>query len=353
MCDTSKMFYCERYSEIIKNGQNPVEVVNSLAERLMKNDSEALDIVFCVINYKFYDRAVSLAKRSGWTLDLADDILVEACFEFSKLCTSGKGLQDSVLTQGVYGLLSSSIKYGYLHILEKNKKYSENTSFAYEDIGILDVVNEKNEQENNHVEDLFEQMFHKEEYNSDKKVIDFFRQALVENQAVPYQVITYCYSTLLPLVFKESIDPDFLDKINILSARGNGNSWYNRETGEIGGDIKRKNFTLLNWALEAMNNETTENLSKEFEELYQHEPIIGIPFSWGESYLSGLRKPYKEKLVKDTIITNDFDTDQIKNWSARVGMKLYEDAKRRMCQDKEFRKSAVGRAEKIIFDLSR
>ena len=58
-------------------------------------------------------------------------------------------------------------------------------------------------------------------------------------------------------------------------------------------------------------------------------------------------------MVEDIVITDEFDTFRIKNWPSRVGMRLYEDTKRKMCEDKEFRKVAVGHAEKIIYDLSR
>ena len=138
-----------------------------------------------------------------------------------------------------------------------------------------------------------------------------------------------------------------------MSARGEGHSWYDRKKGEMGGDINRKSLILLNWAMEAMKNQTTGELSNEFEELYQNNPVIGMPFSWGSTYRLKLREPYEDKMIKDTVITTDFETVRIKNWSTRVSSRLFEDAKRRMCQDKEFRKSAVGRAEQIIFDLAR
>lgn len=349
MDQSSKAFYRERYLEVVHDGEDPVELVNSLAERLMRNDSQALDIVFRVMNYKFYDKALNYAKRSNMTSDFTDEILTRACMDFSILCASGKGLRDSVLEKGVYGLLSCTVKYAYLHVMGENKKYSENTSFGFENAEILEIINAKNEQDNNSVKDVLDELMNQEEKFSDKKVLDFFRQALIDNKEIPYQIITYCYTSLLPLMFKESHNSEFRENINIMSARGEGNSWY--KNGKIGGDINRNSFILLNWALESMKNETTEKLSKEFEELYQQEPIIGMPFSWGKSYLLALNKEKGGKKIKDIIITDEFEPVRIKNWSSRVGKRLYEDTKRRMCQDKEFRKSAVGRAEKIIFEL--
>ncbi len=349
MKQDSKAFYRERYLMVIHDGEDVVEVVNNLAESIMRNDSEAMDVVCRVIYYKFYDLALYYAKKSAWSPDYADAILDQACEDFFKLCI--RGLQESVLTQGIYGLLQNTVYHAYLHMINKNKIYSQKTQFENENSDDIERINAKNKRNENISTDMLSNLIEKEEAYSDKKVIDFFRQALIENKEVPYQIVTYCYASLLPLMFKESQNPDFLKNINIMSARGNGNSWYS--DGKIGGDIGRKSFVLLNWALDAMNAQKTGELSAEFERLYQQEPVVGLPFCWGKEYLSALKKKCDDKKIEDIVITDEFETVRIKNWSARVGKHLYEDTKKRMSMDKEFRRFAVGRAEKIILDLRR
>ena len=113
MKQDSKAFYRERYLTVIHDGEDAAEVVNNLAESLMRNDSDAMDVVCRVIYYKFYDLALYYAKKSAWTLDYADAILDQACEDFFKLCI--RGLQETVLTQGIYGLLQNTVYHAYLH----------------------------------------------------------------------------------------------------------------------------------------------------------------------------------------------------------------------------------------------
>lgn len=349
MQQDSKVYYRERYYEVIHAGEDPAEVVNALADRLMRNDTEAMDVACRVIYYKFYDLAVQYAQRSKWTSDYVDVILNQACEDFYRMCT--RGLDESVLTQGVFGLLYKSVYYGYRHIINKNLKYSQKTQFENNDSDAIERMNAKNNREDNISSDILMDVLTEEEADSDKQVIEFFRQALMDNKEIPYQMITYCYASLLPLMFKDSSDNLFKENINYLSERGKGNSWF--KNGKIGGDINRNSAILLKWAVDAMNEKTTGFLSEEFERLYIQEPIVGMPFSWGAPYRLALKDEYEGKMIKDIIITEEFDTLRIKNWPSRVEMRLYEDTKKRMYQDKEFRKSAVGRAEKIIYDLSR
>jgi hypothetical protein len=125
MRQDSRTYYQERYSEVIQAGEDPAEVVNALADRLMRNDPEAMDVACRVIYYKFYDLAVRYAQQSKWTSDYVDTILDRACEDFYRMCT--RGLDESVLTQGVFGLLYKEVYYGYRHIINENKKYSKNT----------------------------------------------------------------------------------------------------------------------------------------------------------------------------------------------------------------------------------
>lgn len=55
MLQDSRAYYRERYLTVIHDGEDAAEVVNSLAKSLMRNDSQAMDIVCRVIYYKFYD----------------------------------------------------------------------------------------------------------------------------------------------------------------------------------------------------------------------------------------------------------------------------------------------------------
>lgn len=349
MLQDSRAYYRERYLTVIHDGEDAAEVVNSLAESLMRNDSQAMDIVCRVIYYKFYDLAVNYARKSAWPPDYADIILDQACEDFFKMCI--RGLQDSVIEQGIFGLLYNIVQHAYHHVLNKNKVYSEKTKLENDDTDDIERINAKNKREDNTSSDVLGDVLAKEENDSDKRVLGFFRKALMDNKEIPYQMITYCYTSLLPMMLKESSDDLFKENINRMSARGDGNSWF--RDGEIGGDINRNSSILLKWAVDAMNEQTTGFLSEEFEKLYQQEPIVGMPFSWGEPYRLALQDEYEGKMVKDIVITDEFGTLRIKNWPSRVEMRLYEDTKRMMCQDKEFRKAAVGRAEKIIYDLSR
>lgn len=349
MKQDSKAFYRERYLEVIPDREDPVEVVNGLAERLMKNDPEAMEIVCRVIYYKFYDLAVYYTGKSQWTSDYADVILNQACEDFFKLCV--RGLKDSVLTEGVYGLLQKSVYYAYLHMINKNKKYSEKTKFEQDDSGNIDRIQAKKDREDNISVDMLEDMIEKEEDVSDRKVLDFFREALIENKEIPYQMITYCYASLLPLMFKESSDFSFKDNINHMSARGKEGSWF--RNGEIGGDIGRNSSILLNWALDAMNGQTTGFLCGEFEKLYQWEPVAGKPFSWGEQFQCALKEDHEGQKIKDLVITEVFDRMRIKNWAPRIELRLYQDTRGRMCRDEKFCKAAIGRAEKIIYEQGR
>lgn len=349
MIQASKAFYRERYLAVIHDGDDPAEVVNNLAKDLMRNDPEAMDVVCRVIYYKFYDLAAGYAKQSCWTSDYADIILDQACEDFFKMCI--RGLQESVLTKGIFGLLHNVVFHAYHHVLNKNKTYSQKTQFKNNESDDIEKINARKNQEENILSDVLMDVLEKEEWESDKKVLDFFRQALSDNKEIPYQMITYCYTSLLPMMFKESSDTLFKENINRMSARGQGKSWFRED--KIGGEISRNSSTLLKWAMEAMNEQTTGFLCEEFEKLYQQEPIVGMPFAWGTSFLQALIRQYNGKKVKDIVITDEFQRLRIKNWPARVEMRLYEDTKRRMCRDKEFRKLAVGRAEKIIYTLDK
>lgn len=143
-----------------------------------------------------------------------------------------------------------------------------------------------------------------------------------------------------------------LRKISIVCQQGDREkSWFRED--KIGGEINcRNSSTLLKWAMEAMNEQTTGFLCEEFESYINRSRSWGA-FCMGNIIFTGIDRQYNGKKDKGYCVTDEFQRLRIKNWPARIEMRLYEDTKRRMCRDKEFRKLAVGRAEKIIYTLDK
>ena len=145
---------------------------------------------------------------------------------------------------------------------------------------------------------------------------------------------------------------------------------------------------LLNFALSAMEGETVETLSREFVELYGMEPLLEEAFAWGQPYRENLEQVYclpapkkekpsqerkaepgsiggglsgavtaggglsgagaaEEKLVKELVITEDFEQNGIKNWPIRTARHLLHDTEKWAAKDEEFCKKSVGVAEEL------
>lgn len=338
-------YYNKYYRYDLPEEQKPGDVVNSLFERVERNDQEALEEVLKILasNTFYLVRKWLLNYNKNVSLEDVDDVLQNARMEIIQ--TSFRGFPKRV---------TKEIFYGYLIVLTKNcifnyrrglKVKNENEQFDTEDSSsfeILESAGNKNRSVN--PEDVFVSA------ETEKEILHFYLEALRGTEEKPYRVLSYCYAVLIPQLFKKSSNPDFLRKVDIISSRNAKPpfSHYNEEKNCLEGEITRKSAVLMNWALDAMEGRKAEELDKEFLELYEEEPLNEEPFAWERPYLINMEKTEHNMPVKHLVITKEFKQKAIKNWPVRMAESLRDEAGRLAQKDRAFCKKSVRIVEDMI-----
>jgi len=262
-----------------ENGETPAEIINSLYDRVMRNDKEALGEVIRILQSNTYALAVkrlSLKGNSG--LEQVDELMQTVSFEVMKLAF--RGFPEQVDAERFFGYLLGIAQNCCNDFNRRQSQEQMRQKAGQEGVDVFQVLDTV--KTTNWEHELVEQEILDAETSAIRKeILRFYQQALQETQLPPYQVITYCYAVLLPQLFKKSRNPRFLRQLAKISGRKGGkpSSCYNEETGNLEGKIARDSVILLNFALSAMEGETVETLSREFVELYGMEPLLEEAFA--------------------------------------------------------------------------
>jgi DNA-directed RNA polymerase specialized sigma24 family protein len=323
--------------------------------------------------YALAVKRLSLKGISG--LEQVDELMQTVSFEVMKLAF--RGFPEQVDAERFFGYLLGIAQNCCNDFNRRQSQEQMRRKAGQEGVDVFQVLDTV--KTTNWEHELVEQEILDAETSAIRKeILRFYQQALQETQLPPYQVITYCYAVLLPQLFKKSRNPRFLRQLAKISGRKGGkpSSCYNEETGNLEGKIARDSVILLNFALSAMEGETVEALSREFVELYGMEPLLEEAFAWGQPYQENLEQVYclpapkkkkpsqerkaepgsiggglsgagaaEEKLVKELVITEDFEQNGIKNWPIR--RHLLHDTEKWAAKDEEFCKKSVGVAEEL------
>ena len=371
-----------------ENGETPAEIINSLYDRVMRNDKEALGEVIRILQSNTYALAVKRLSLKGISgLEQVDELMQTVSFEVMKLAF--RGFPEQVDAERFFGYLLGIAQNCCNDFNRRQSQEQMRRKAGQEGVDVFQVLDTV--KTTNWEHELVEQEILDAETSAIRKeILRFYQQALQETQLPPYQGITYCYAVLLPQLFKKSRNPRFLRQLAKISGRKGGkpSSCYNEETGNLEGKIARDSVILLNFALSAMEGETVETLSREFVELYGMEPLLEEAFAWGQPYRENLEQVYclpapkkkkpsqerkaepgsiggglsgavtaggglsgagaaEEKLVKELVITEDFEQNGIKNWPIRTARHLLHDTEKWAAKDEEFCKKSVGVAEEL------
>lgn len=320
----------------------PGDVVNGLFEPVMRNDMQALEEVLKIIGSNTYQMVKGRLSAMGFNSESdIDEVMQNAREEILKMAF--RGFPPKVNADGLFGYL--------VRVVENCiKNYRRQRFFAYnteEESGLENL----GENDFEYMEGAPEEnVLSLEKMDIEKQVIRYYIKALSDTNKVPYQVITYCYAVLIPQIFKRTQNMDILNKVNQISGRESGEktSFYEEETNYLGGEIARNSVVLMNWAMDAMYNQSVEFLSREYIELYNREPLDGEEFEWGNLYKEAMEKLYKNTCIRKLVITEEFDKDAIKNWPSRVITALLKDTEELLYHDTEFRQKSAGYIEELF-----
>ena len=339
--------YNQYYRYDLPENKTPWDVVNSLFERVERNDQEALEEALKILSSNTFGKIWRWLSGFGKaSLENVDDIMQNIREEILKIVF--RGFPEHVTKEKFYGFLmivtDNCMKNYGKGLADRSKKEQYDT----EDGALFDVLEAVgNEKRSVNPEDFFVSQDVKKEQED---VLRFYLEALCGTKEKPYKVLTYCYAVLIPQLFKKSCSSHFKRKVDVISSRNTKPpfSHYNEEKNCLEGEIARKSTILMNWALDAMKGQKVEQLDREFLELYGEEPLNKELFSWGKPYLINMEKTEHNMPVKYLVVTEEFGRNAIKNWPIRVAESLRDETGRLVQKDREFCKKSVGLVEDMI-----
>lgn len=340
-------YYNQHYRYDLPENKKPGEAVNSLFERVERNDQEALEEVLKILSSNtFYLVLRRLSDCGNVIVENVDDVLQNVRLEVIK--AAFRGFSERVTQDGFYGYLlgmtEKCIKNYRKRLENKNTKEQYDTK----NCSVLDAMETAGRKErSDNPEDM---VVMRNQQRDGDDIIHFYLTALRGTEEKPYKVLAYCYAVLLPQLFKKSCNSRFKRKIGTISSR-NGRppfSYYNEEKNCLEGEIARKSAILINWAMGAMEGQRVEELDKEFLELYKEEPLNEEEFLWGKPYSKNMEKIEHNKPIKFLVITKEFSQNAIKNWPIRVAERLRDETGRLVQKDRGFCKKSVRIVEDMI-----
>lgn len=324
--------------------------VNELFPKIVLNDRAAFNEALCIIREKVYFNVCKkLSATSFASLEHVDDAMQYASVEYTKKSITNF---DSFAGDNFYAYSLKFFDNWFLNYIRRH--YKKVASIETE-------LDEKENIEKNKMNKYKMNKANPEQKHMDKEqdwfkkeCIQCFIQVLEASEIVPYQLITYCYASILPLILKNHCGiKELLKWINKLNVPDREKtSWADLDTGEIGGMITRKSKYLVDWAINAMYKKNVEYLSQEFTDIYNIRPLAGVSFVWGNEFIKALSMSAPSKYEVDTVgelvITDKSDKDAIKNWPSRVFKVLLYETSVKIMEDTELAEFAVEYAEDLL-----
>lgn len=338
------------------SAQERKDRVTSLYDAVMRNDKDALEEVILLVSdpgfWIVYKKLLSHNARYH-NLEFVDDLMQNIREKIMEKAYRGfvSKKEDALEVEenNFYMQLLGIFEHSVLEGVRKNWEKEGNWDSYEEKVEIQgDFLVQKKE---NEIVLPESNLFQEETEKMQNIIVSLFINSLADSSLAPHKLITYCYTSLLPLVFKNSRSSEFLTKVNDISGR-NGQkktSGYSFEDGVLFGEIMRNSIVLINWALDAMYGENVDFLQAECAELYNEEPLAGAKLVWGRDFCENLEEYVATgKKEKEIVITDEFGKLNIKNWPIRVQMAVYKDMEKNLIANDSFLKEAV---EYIKWDL--
>lgn len=319
--------------------------VNDLFSKVILNDREALNEVLYIVREKVYfNLCKKLSGSSFASLEHVDDAMQYASMEYiKKSMTNFNNFAEN-------NFYAYSLKFFDNWFLNYIKQYYKKVVSMEKDLQEKEYIEKKEVSRNNP-----EQTYMDTEKDwFEKKCIQCFIQVLEASEIVPYQLLTYCYASILPIVLKSHCGiKELLKWINKLNVPDKEKtSWADVDTGEIGGMITRNSRHLVDWAINAMYKKNVTYLSQEFKDIYNIQPLAEENFAWGNEFIKALSMPISFECevheIGDLIITDTFSKDAIKNWPTRVFKMLLHKTNAKIMEDEKLAEFAVEYAENLI-----
>lgn len=340
--------YEQNYHYIFSSDNNSADVVNSLYERIMRNDKQALEEVLKILGSNTYYLVYKRLSAYGMgSVENVDDLMQGIRLKIAQLAF--RGFPGEVTEENFYGYLIGIVENSIKEYKKADGRRKRKEQYETEEYSVFDYLGES---ESNTLDNPEKVLLAKEQESFEQRILHSYEQALKNTNILPCRVLTYCYAILLPQLFKKSKNPAFLSKVEKLSSRKNkvANSTYNRECNCLEGEITRNSVILINWALDAMHKQKVSELSREFQDLYREEPLTKeeSDFAWGAAYVDNMQSACNGKFMKDVVIPEDFQKLQIKNWPGRVAYALFLETEKYVQSDAGLRNKSIKLAELLV-----
>lgn len=331
--------YRQYYQYDLPKGKQPGEVVNSLFDRMMRNDKEALEQVLGILADRTFAMLCSRLESVGcYSADHVDDLMQIIRMEIMK--KSFRGFPRKVTKEGFYGYLIQIVQNQTKRYRKEQLHDRQSLVYEKDTEKKPDPLERQIRKQGLLSSDLEEQAISREEDGLKKRVLDYFMEALAWTDRKPYQAVTYGYAYLLPKILNDSRKRELKRKVNVISGRESGKqaSGYEEDSDFLWGEITRKSEFLTGWAMDAMCRKKVRFLAEEFMKLYNMDPLNGKPVAWEDPFQQNMREEEKGKPIEELVITEEFDQLAIKNWPVRMQKALIEKTRERMRADPDFMK---------------
>ena len=269
-------FYRKNYKDDIEDDKERERKVGALMYPALRNDGKAIgEIVGLVIDPSF--RVVFNVLKSFGNLYMSIDILEDLMQEIPEIMRARffRGIPEKVAEDELLKYLLGTIKNSVREILRKGyEKEAKNQSLEE------NMENGLPEPSVSGFEDSDELWVIKND------IITYFVDQIMNTASEPHAVITYCYASLLPIIFKSTQNEELLKVMDGMSGRKykektSGYQW-NEKKGrfELFGEIARRSEVLMKWAVDAMYDMAVDFLQEEVQDTYNMEPLGDTVFEW-------------------------------------------------------------------------
>lgn len=345
MLADKKKHYNDYYRYEVAEREDAPAIVNGLFDRVMRNDGAALEEVLKIVSSNIFYLVCNRLENSGnATFENVDDIMQQIRLEIFKI--SFRGVPEYVSENNFYGYLLGVAENSIKNFRKYDKKKNEREQYDTEEMSVFDQMESQSGLSQSHsTEDIF---IKKENQTIQKRIMEMYLSALENSTKPPQQLLTYCYAVMIPQLYKKTSNQKLLGRLESISSRKTGkpNSRYNPALNCLEGDIVRDSVILTKWAMEAMHGRNVMQLNEEYLEIYDLERIFGIEFMWGIPYQKKLDESVDGQAIKDIVITEKYEANNINNWPARVMKSLIQDTERDM--ENEFGESIASMVEELF-----
>ncbi len=331
---SSREVYQNYYQYSPSDGVNRAEEVGKLLLPFMQNSQEALSKVILLMNdpgYKAVKAYLAGKDRRFQEVTVIDDIMQNTGMEIMRMAF--RGVPEWVTEEGFYGYLLNTYKTQAKHeVTARSKKERLDDSYEERTETGFDILSGEEG-----FDSTWENAFQEEKNRIEEIAVAAFVNGLAESDVDPHKIVTYCYASLLPVLYKDSKNEKFLNTINEISGRKYNikTSGYSPDKG-IFGEIARSSDVLMKWAVDAMYDMEVDFLQQEAENLYNMAPLAGQKLKWGREFNWNLDKQYKNKAIRNIVITSEFGTNTINNWPSRFVAVLYRQIVENCMKNREF-----------------